>query len=212
MRAIFLDRDGVICENRADHVKAWDEFRFLPGVLSGLADVARAGFVTVVVTNQAIINRSVVPAEAVHDIHRRMLDSVRRAGGRIDRVMVCPHRPDERCTCRKPQPGLLLQAAAEMHIDLSRSYMIGDATSDIQAGLAAGCACFMVMTGRGTKQAAQTYAQALPGVRYARDLKHAVQMTFFLETFGDNHPALIQAARPPLTRPLTLPVLHSHAL
>ncbi|HEY4690081.1 MAG TPA: HAD family hydrolase, partial [Anaerolineae bacterium] len=166
MRAIFLDRDGVICENRSDHVKSWNEFHFLPNALSGLAQLARTDFASIVVTNQAVINRGLVPASVIAGIHQHMLNQVQRAGGRIDHVMVCPHRTDEFCACRKPQPGLLLRAAAEMNIDLAQSYLIGDAVTDIQAGLAVGCTCFMVMTGRGTKQATQVYGQALPGVRY----------------------------------------------
>jgi len=116
VRAIFLDRDGVICENRPDHVKSWDEFRFLPGALAGLAQLFGSEFAKVVVTNQAVINRGIVSASALNDIHARMLAEVERTGGHIDRVMICPHRPDENCVCRKPRPGMIFQAAAEMGI------------------------------------------------------------------------------------------------
>ena len=201
MRAVFLDRDGVICENRADHVTSWRNFRFLPGVLPALAMLAQTEFGVVVVTNQAIINRGLVTPGTVDDIHRRMLHTVQGAGGRVDRVSVCPHRPDEYCACRKPQPGMILRAAAELDIDLARSYMIGDATTDMEAGLAAGCSCFMVMTGRGWNQSSAVSPEQLPGVRYARDLRHAVQMIVFLEVFGDGHPALVHSTHPPLAQP-----------
>ncbi|MEJ2560691.1 MAG: HAD family hydrolase [Anaerolineae bacterium] len=151
-RAIFLDRDGVICENRSDHVKSWNEFRFLPGAQNSLAALGRLGLPIIVVTNQAIIGRKMVPASVVDDIHRRMVADVEASGGRIDRVVYCPHRPEDRCTCRKPEPGMLLQVADEMDIDLSQSYLIGDAATDLMAGQRVGCRTFMVLTGRGMQQ------------------------------------------------------------
>jgi D-glycero-D-manno-heptose 1,7-bisphosphate phosphatase len=209
VRAIFLDRDGVICENRPDHVKSWNEFRFLPGVLSSLAQLANTDFATVVITNQAIINRGIVPAEAVSDIHAHMLSAVRRSGGRIDRVMVCPHRANERCACRKPQPGLLLQSASEMGIDLSRSYLVGDAASDVQAGLAVGCRCFMVLTGRGMKQSAAAVTKTQAEFRFARDLQHAVEIILHLEASRTDRPA--SPAFTPLARPVAIPALPGRA-
>ncbi len=152
MRAVFLDRDGVICENRPDHVKNWDEFQFLPGAKNSLAALSRLGLAVVVVTNQAVIGRGMVAADVVDDIHRRMVAEVASFGGRIDRVVYCPHRPDENCSCRKPEAGMLLQVANEMGIDLCRSYMVGDAVSDLLAGQRAGCRTFMVLTGRGLQQ------------------------------------------------------------
>jgi len=150
--AIFLDRDGVICENRPDYVKNWAEFRFLPGAKEGLALLKRLGLPIVVVSNQSAINRGFTSADAVNDIHRRMLDEVRTAGGRIDRVLYCPHRPDEACSCRKPRPGLLLQAARELNLDLCHSYLVGDAATDLLAGHSVGCQTMLVLTGRGLRQ------------------------------------------------------------
>ena len=152
MRAVFLDRDGVICENRPDHVKNWDEFQFLPGAKNSLAALSRLGLAVVVVTNQSVIGRGIVSMSTVDDIHRRMMDEVATFGGRIDRVVCCPHHPDENCGCRKPKAGMLLQVANEMGIDLCHSYMVGDAASDLLAGQRAGCRTFMVLTGRGLQQ------------------------------------------------------------
>ncbi len=152
IRAIFLDRDGVICENRSDHVKSWSEFRFLPGAQNSLAALSRLGLPIIVVTNQAIIGRKMVPARVVNDIHRRMVAEVEASGGRIDRVVYCPHRPEERCNCRKPEPGMLLQVADEMDVDLSQSYLVGDAATDLIAGQSVGCRTFLVLTGRGMQQ------------------------------------------------------------
>lgn len=212
MRAIFLDRDGVICENRPDHVKSWAEFRFLPGALHSLTQLARTGFATIVITNQAIINRGLVPASAVNDIHGRMLSDVRRVGGRIDRVMVCPHRADEVCDCRKPAPGLIRQAAAEMGIDLAHSYMIGDALTDVQAGQAAGCQTFMVMTGRGAGQLTLARSSGQNGFRVARDLQHAVDSILRLEAVRATRSIPTQPLRRSITGPLVRPALPGSAL
>jgi D-glycero-D-manno-heptose 1,7-bisphosphate phosphatase len=138
-RAVFVDRDGVICRNRNDHVKRWEEFVFLPGALEAMARLARLDLYIVVITNQAIINRRMAPVEVVEDIHARMVRDIEAAGGRVDQVTYCPHRPDERCACRKPQPGLLLKAKVELELDLSQSYLVGDAKTDMQAARAVGC-------------------------------------------------------------------------
>jgi histidinol-phosphate phosphatase family protein len=151
-RAVFIDRDGVICRNRDDHVKNWEEFEFLPGALEALERLAQSKFSIVVITNQAIINRHMVSAEEVENIHKQMVRAIEEAGGRVDLVTYCPHRPDEHCDCRKPQPGLLLKAAVELKLDLSKSYVIGDAETDMQAGRVAGCQRYLVLTGRGRRQ------------------------------------------------------------
>jgi D-glycero-D-manno-heptose 1,7-bisphosphate phosphatase len=173
MRAIFLDRDGVICENRSDHVKTWDEFQFLPRVIDSLAALSRLDLPVIVVSNQAAINRGFVSANTVEDIHRRMVAEIEAGGGRIDRVMYCPHRSDENCDCRKPQPGMLRQIAAEMDIDLTQSYLIGDAATDIMAGNRAGCRNFLVLTGRGFKQVVPALQQAKGRFTIVRDLMDA---------------------------------------
>jgi D-glycero-D-manno-heptose 1,7-bisphosphate phosphatase len=165
MRAIFLDRDGVICENRFDHVKKWQEFRFLPGAIASLVTLSKLNLPIIVVTNQAAINRGMVSAETVEDIHQRMIAEITAAGGRIDRVIYCPHRPDEGCNCRKPEPGMLLQAAEEMNIDLAGSYMVGDAATDLLAGQKVGCRPFLVLTGRGIEQ-------LLPAIRLTNGKGH----------------------------------------
>lgn len=175
--AVFIDRDGVICYNRADYVKRWAEFAFLPGALDALARLAKSGFAIVVVTNQSAINRGRVALETVEEIHQRMAAAIEEAGGRIDAIYLCPHRPDEGCTCRKPLPGLLQRAASELGLDLSRSFLIGDALEDVQAALAAGCRPYLVLTGRGhSHRAVAERESAASGGRLevVRDLGEAV--------------------------------------
>jgi D-glycero-D-manno-heptose 1,7-bisphosphate phosphatase len=175
MRAIFLDRDGVINENRADHVKSWGEFQFLPGALEALKLLTESEFHVFVVTNQAMINRGLAATGALERIHREMVRAVRRAGGEIHAVYYCPHREDEHCLCRKPKPGMLLRAAAEWNVDLSRASMVGDALSDVRAGHAAGCRAVLVRTGRGRAQADLPEAQSVRPEFIADDLLGAVR-------------------------------------
>jgi len=173
MRAIFLDRDGVICKNKSDHVKSWDEFEFLPGAKASLNTLSMLGLPIVIVTNQAVVNRGMASAEAIEDIHNRMVSEITAAGGRIDRVLYCPHRPDEHCDCRKPEPGMLLQAAQELDIDLKNSYMVGDAATDIVAGQRVGCSTFMVLTGRGLQQLVHAFRTARNTFTITRNLTGA---------------------------------------
>ncbi|MCL4507635.1 MAG: D-glycero-beta-D-manno-heptose 1,7-bisphosphate 7-phosphatase [Chloroflexi bacterium] len=168
--AIFLDRDGVINRNRADYVKCWEEFEFLPGALQALQRLSWLGWPIVVVSNQSAIGRGIVSRDTVDDIHRRMRLAVEEVGGRIDVVLYCPHRPDENCECRKPNPGLLTHAAQMLNINLERSFMIGDALSDVDAARSAGCRPILVKTGRGLEQAALVEPPYMEGVYVAGDL------------------------------------------
>jgi D-glycero-D-manno-heptose 1,7-bisphosphate phosphatase len=157
--AVFLDRDGVINRDRPDYVRSWDEFEFLPGVLEAFRILASRPLKIVVVSNQSCIGRGLVGRETVEEIHARMMEAVRKGGGRIDAVYYCPHRPDEDCPCRKPRPGLILRAARELDIDLAASWLIGDDLKDLDAAEAAGVRPVLVRTGHGTD---------LPETRLAR--------------------------------------------
>jgi D-glycero-D-manno-heptose 1,7-bisphosphate phosphatase len=172
--AVFLDRDGVINENRPDHVKSWDEFVFLPDIFDPLHQLTQDGRSVVVVSNQAAINRGLVDQETVKQINRQMCGEIARRGGRIDAVYFCPHRPDEGCDCRKPRPGLLLRAANEMGLDLARSYLVGDALSDIEAARAAGCSPILVLSGRGEQQLRLLRQRQLDDIPVVQDLAEAI--------------------------------------
>ncbi len=176
MRAIFLDRDGVICANRSNYVKSWDEFRFLPGAKNSLAALSRLGLPIIVVTNQACVGRNLVSSESVEDIHQRMVAEIATYGGRIDRVLYCPHTPEERCGCRKPQAGMLRQIAAEMNIELNQSYMVGDAATDIIAGNSVGCRTFLTLTGRGFQQLIPTLGSVGNNFTIVRTLMEATSL------------------------------------
>jgi D-glycero-D-manno-heptose 1,7-bisphosphate phosphatase len=172
--AVFLDRDGVINVNRTDHVKRWEEFEFLPGALEAIAELSRAGVAVFVITNQAIVNRGMVPRAIVEWINLRMQHAVEAHGGRIAAVAYCPHRSDEQCPCRKPQPGLIVELARRHGVDLATSIVVGDAVSDIKAAAAAGCRAILVLTGRGREQLALARAAGWTTLQVAEDLPDAV--------------------------------------
>lgn len=175
MSTIFLDRDGVINENRADYVKSWEEFRFLPGAREAIAQLTRAGHHIVVCTNQAGIARGTIALETVDDIHSRMVAEIAKVGGAIERVYYCPHAKDANCGCRKPRPGLLLRARDELGLDLSDAVFIGDSMTDVRAGLAAGVHTMLVLTGLGLEQFREHHHEADGPFRICMSLKHATE-------------------------------------
>lgn len=151
--AIFLDRDGVLIENRDKYVLSWADVVILPGALEALAKASRSPYKIVIITNQSAVGRGVISLSTAEEINRQLLKKIHEAGGRVDGVFMCPHRPEDSCNCRKPQPGLLFQAAQALSLDLNRSILIGDALSDITAGKTAGIArTLLVQTGRGMSQ------------------------------------------------------------
>jgi D-glycero-D-manno-heptose 1,7-bisphosphate phosphatase len=159
---VFLDRDGVVNRNRDDYVKCWREFEFLPGSLEALRLLASHGARVIVVTNQSAIGRGIVSRETVDAIHRRMVAEVNAHGGRIDAVLCCPHAPEEGCRCRKPQPGLLLDAIRTFGVDPEVSCFVGDSLSDIKAAHAAGIPFVMVLTGKGLPPALRQARNGYP--------------------------------------------------
>jgi len=154
-RAVFLDRDGTINVEK-DYLHRTEEFRFIPGAPEAISLLNRAGFLVIVVTNQSGIARGYFDEAAVERLHRFMDGELDRQGARVDAYYICPHHPHHgvgeyrrECGCRKPLPGMLLQAADDFGIDLAASFIIGDKIADAEAGLAAGCRPILVMTGYG---------------------------------------------------------------
>jgi D-glycero-D-manno-heptose 1,7-bisphosphate phosphatase len=140
-KAVFLDRDGVINKKAPDgqYVTLWEDFRFLPGVVEGISQLNRAGFFVVVVTNQRCVAKGLLTELDLKDLHQRMTGELAKAGATIDAIYYCPHEMEPRCDCRKPAPGMLLEASRAHGLNLSGSWMIGDSDADIQAGKNAGC-------------------------------------------------------------------------
>ena len=151
--AIFLDRDGVLIENKTDYVRDWSQVKIFPEAIHTLSHEALKTYKIVIVTNQSAVGRGLISLDTANDINNRLLHLIHHHSGRVDGVYICPHKPDDDCVCRKPKPGLLLQASVDLSVDLARSWMIGDAWSDVQAGQAAGVRqSILLRTGRGSEQ------------------------------------------------------------
>lgn len=148
-KAVFLDRDGVVNVEK-EYLHKKEDFEFLPTVLETCRKLKDAGFLLVIITNQSGIARGYYTQEDFEKLTVWMKEQFDKAGAPIDGVYCCPHHPDhdENCDCRKPNPGMLLQAAKDLDIDLSQSIIAGDKESDIEAGINAGLAkTFLMKTG-----------------------------------------------------------------
>ncbi len=153
--AVFLDRDGTINEQMG-YVNHISRFVLLPGVPEAIRMFNERSIPAVVVTNQSGLARGYFPAALLEAVHAEMGRLLAAQGAYLDGIYVCPHHPEAKvaqyrqaCRCRKPQPGLLEQAAADLHLDLSRSFMIGDRWSDLECGCRAGAVPVLVLTGYG---------------------------------------------------------------
>jgi D-glycero-D-manno-heptose 1,7-bisphosphate phosphatase len=140
-KAAFLDRDGVINVKAPEgqYVTRWEEVRFLPGVAAAISRLNKAGFRVIVISNQRCVAKGIVTSAEVEALHRKISKELADLGAVIDAVYFCPHDTEPACSCRKPAPGMLLQAAKEHQIDLGASWMIGDSDADAAAGKNAGC-------------------------------------------------------------------------
>jgi D-glycero-D-manno-heptose 1,7-bisphosphate phosphatase len=151
-RAVFVDRDGVLNrailrEGKPYPPASLSEVRLLPGVREACRKLREAGFALILVTNQPDIARGAVAAEQVGEINSRLKRYLQ-----LDDIRVCPHDDGARCACRKPQPGLLIDAARSLNIDLKSSYMVGDRWRDVEAGHRAGCQTIFVDYGYRERQ------------------------------------------------------------
>lgn len=173
--AVFLDRDGVIIENRQDYVKSWGEVSFIPGALEALYYLSLSEHVLVLVTNQSAVGRGIISLKQAMEINYQVIAEIEAHGGRVDGCYVCPHHPDQKCDCRKPAPGMLLRAAKQLKVDLRHSYVVGDAVTDMQAAWAAGAQGIMVLTGRGHEQLALLESNTAVNCHVVPDLKEALQ-------------------------------------
>ncbi len=148
VRAVFLDRDGTIARD-VHYCSRPQDFELLRTVPEAVKLLNGHGFKVVVVTNQSGVARGYFTEATLSEIHRKMIDGLRRYGACVDAVYYCPHHPDDGCRCRKPGTALFRQAAGELGIDVARSYVVGDAPVDIEAGRALGSRTVLVTTGPG---------------------------------------------------------------
>jgi D-glycero-D-manno-heptose 1,7-bisphosphate phosphatase len=159
LRAVFLDRDGVINADSDDYIKSPAEWCAIPGSLSAIASLNAAGLAVIVISNQSGIARGFFDVATLNAIHDKMHQQVRESGGEITDIFYCPHLPEAACLCRKPLPGLLFLAQKKYGLNLSDTYFIGDSSKDIAAAFAAGCTPIVVRTGKGEQTVSELKLQ-----------------------------------------------------
>ena len=184
-RAAFLDRDGVINRKarEGEYVTRWDEVQIVPGVAEAIALLNQAGVRVIVASNQRCVAKGLITIFELEVLHRRMCEAVASHGAKIDAIYYCPHETQPPCRCRKPQPGMLLDAARDQDIDLSASWMIGDSHADVEAGRNAGCKTALLAA---RDESVKTNADIV-----ARSLLEAIRQILGLEQdINDRKPGL----------------------
>jgi D-sedoheptulose 7-phosphate isomerase len=144
--AVFIDRDGTIARD-VPYCSRPEDLELLPGAGRAIKLLNEAGFKVILITNQSGVSRGYFSEETLKNIHCKLKADLNRFEAHLDGIYYCPHHPDQGCDCRKPKAGLILQAAREHGLDLTRSFMIGDKIQDVEAGLAAGCKCILIGPG-----------------------------------------------------------------
>ena len=152
-KGIFLDRDGVINEE-VSYLSNPNDFRFIDGSIEALKILKSLGYLLIVITNQAGIARGYFTEETLQQIHQKMTKALKAKNLSLDDIYYCPHHPNYTgpCECRKPNPGMILDAAKKYNISLEQSYMIGDTLKDIETGLNAKCMTVLLLTGYGREE------------------------------------------------------------
>lgn len=165
---VILDRDGVINVDRVDYVRRLEDWQPLPGSLEAIAQLSQADITVAIATNQSGIGRGVYALSVLRQIHATLQQQVEALGGRIAHIAVCPHAPEQGCSCRKPAPGMLEEISQRLRLPLHQVPYVGDARRDLEAARAAGAQPVLVRTGKG----AQTETELPPawGVPVHADL------------------------------------------
>lgn len=148
VKLVIIGRDGILNQYRDDHVKSPDEWEPIPGALEAVARLNHAAWHVVIATNQAGIGRGMIDMSSVNAVHAHMNLLAQAEGGRFDAVFFCPHTAEDRCSCRKPEPGMMLDIAERYGVDLAEVPMVCDTLRDLQAAQAAGCEPHLVRSGR----------------------------------------------------------------
>ena len=177
---VFLDRDGVINVERGDYTTSIKEWEWAPGAFEGIKKLNGAGFGIIVITNQSCISRGIMTEKELSELHDFMLRTVRDSGGEILRIYHCPHQKSDNCSCRKPKPGMLLQAAKDYGIDLPKTFFIGDAPRDMEAAAQAGARRIYIDS---SSSDTNSQTQLIPVDFQAENLKEAAEIVI-RETFS----------------------------
>ena len=174
MKLCILDRDGTINEDSAEFVKSPSEWRPMPGALEAIAKLNHAGWRVVLATNQSGLGRGLFDVASLNAMHAKMHTMLAAVGGKVDAIFYCPHGPEDKCSCRKPEPGLFEQISERFGVELKGVPAVGDSARDLLAGVAVGCEPHLVLTGK----AAEYKGRALPDTFPANTMVHDDLMAF----------------------------------
>lgn len=179
-RAVFLDQDGTIIKY-VDLLTDPKKVLLLPKAADAIRKMNKLGFLVLIVTNQPVIARGLISESGLEKIENRIVSLLAKKGAKSDGILFCPHHPEatlkryrKKCSCRKPEPGMILKAAKKYNINLKKSFMIGDALIDVVAGHRAGVKSILVKTGPGHERLDKIYRNERPDFK-ARDLREAVK-------------------------------------
>ena len=159
-KLVILDRDGVINHDSDDYIKSPEEWVPIPGSLEAIARLHREGYKVIVATNQSGVGRGLFDMDTLGRIHARMLEAVRAKGGEIDAIFYCPHKPEDNCGCRKPQPGLFQEIAERLKVNLNGVYAVGDTERDITAARLVSARPVLLRSGKGKRTLKKSKALA----------------------------------------------------
>lgn len=177
IKAVLLDRDGVINFDSPDYILSPQAWHPIPGSLEAIARLSRAGIAVAICSNQSALGRGMTDQSTFQAIHARMMQAIEAKGGKIAHVAYCPHAPEDACSCRKPQPGLLEETLAALGIKACEALMIGDSVRDVQAAQAIGVPVWLVQSGYGDADAIIEKSRAIvPDIRTFADLAAAVNV------------------------------------
>lgn len=177
LKVIILDRDGVINHDSPDYIKSPEEWLPIEGSLKAIALLCQKSYPVYVATNQSGVGRDYYSMETLTSIHQLMTRSIEAAGGKLAGIFLCPHKPEDQCKCRKPQPGMLIDIFQVAAVTANECVFVGDSKRDLEAAWAAGCHAALVETGNGKNVSLEgaekaerysdllTFAQALPDRR-----------------------------------------------
>lgn len=174
MGLVILDRDGVINEDSDEYIKSPEEWVAIPGSLEAIARLNQSGYRVVVASNQSGVARRLFDIEALNRIHEKMLLALAEVGGTIDALFFCPHKPSDRCRCRKPQPGMLLDIADRLRTPLDDVPVVGDSLRDLKAASAVSARPILVRTGKGADT--EGTGKGLEGVEVYDDLAEVAEV------------------------------------
>lgn len=175
---MFLDRDGVLVESiHGDYIRTSEQINILPGVRESLEKLIERGFELIIVTNQGAVSKGLISLARTNALQAEIVALLRPTQDTVIHSYICPHQQSDKCACRKPHPGMLLQASKDHRIDLAHSYLIGDASTDVMAAKDAGVSPILVLTGRGFDEqhkATQIY-DSLPIVNSIQEAIEIIQ-------------------------------------